>query len=99
MAECSGMSRYDELVEHLLRKLAPGFGGSSRPTFVTEIGTLTREIERVSGSYDYVQEKACSVREWVAIACSPRRHAKWGLERVELFAYQDAYRLIGAYRG
>ena len=89
--------RYDQLVEHLLKFVAPGFGGQARPDFVSRVEALTRDIAHEGGT-GYIREKTASVREWVGIACSPRRHARWGLQRVEEFAYSDAYRLIGARR-
>lgn len=88
--------RYDQLVEELMTLLQPGFGGQARPEFVTRVEQLTRDIERQSGVHSYIREKTASVREWVGIACSPRRHAAWSLQRVEEFAYSDAYRLQGA---
>lgn len=86
--------RYDVLVDELLAALRPGFGGSSSPDFVAKISRLTREIER-EGDHSYIREKAGSVRNWVEIACSPRKHKPWGLEKVEHFAFEDAYRLKG----
>jgi hypothetical protein len=85
--------QYDQLVEQLLKLVEPGFGGQARPDLVSRVEALTREIAR-EGATSYIREKTAGVREWVGIACSPRRHAPWGLQRVEEFAYFDAYRLI-----
>lgn len=87
--------RYHQICEQLMDRLAPGFGGRSRPDLVAEVARMTREIESL-GNDGYIREKAASVREWVGIACSVRRHAPWGLNRVEQFAYDDAFRLLGA---
>lgn len=87
---------YDQLVQELLKSVEPGFGGAPRPEFEARILDLTRKIERAGLQNGYIREKTASVREWVSIACSARRHHRWGLERVEHFAYEDAYRLIGA---
>jgi hypothetical protein len=87
--------QYDQLVEQLLMLVEPGFGGQARPELVSRVEALTRDIAR-EGATGYIREKTANVREWVGIACSPRRHARWGLQRVEGFAYSDAYRLMGA---
>lgn len=87
---------YDELVRELQELLKPGFGGSSRPDFVAKVARLTQEIERAGDQQNYIREKAAGVRGWVEIACSPRRHKPWGLEKVEHFAFEDAYKLQGA---
>jgi len=87
---------YELLVEELMSLLRGGFGGSSRPDFVAKIGRITREIERAGGYETYIQEKAAGVRGWVEIACSQRKHKDWGLDRVEHFTFEDAYKLKGA---
>lgn len=83
---------YTRLTERLLEMLRPGFGGAARPTFVADVRRLAEEAMRLAGD-SYIREKGRSLVHWVEIACSARRHAKWGLESVERFAYEDAYKL------
>ena len=88
--------RYESVCESLLQALRPRFGGQSNPLLVDKVRRLAREAIAL-GKTGYIKEKAGSMVGWVEIACSPRRHKPWGLERVEHFAYEDAYRLRYAF--
>ena len=88
--------RYEEVCDSLLESLQPGFGGQSNPVLLEKVRGLAHEAETI-GKIPYIREKARSLVGWVEIACSLRRHKPWGLERVEHFAYKDAYRLRHAY--
>jgi hypothetical protein len=86
--------RYNEVCSRLTELVRPGFGGYANPGLVSEVRRLAEEAMRIADD-TYITEKARSLISWTEIACSPRRHTRWGLERVEQFAFQDAYRLSG----
>ncbi|HEX8669591.1 MAG TPA: hypothetical protein VF727_14595 [Allosphingosinicella sp.] len=88
--------QYDEVCKELLDLLRTGFGGRSNPALVAKVKASAQEAMRLADN-NYVRERARSVVHWVEIACSPRKHAPWGLERVEQFAYEDAYRIRHAF--
>lgn len=88
--------QYERTCDELLELLRGGFGGQSNPLFVAKVNRLAGEAIRL-GNSGYVREKARSMVRWVEIACSPKKHKPWGLERVEQFAYQDAYRIRDAF--
>ncbi|GEM_PF-3036179 len=87
---------YSELTARLLSLVEPGFGGRAPPDLVAQINSLTNEIEQAAGRNGYVCEKAGNVREWVRKACSSRP-THWTRQQLESFAYEDAYRLQGAW--
>jgi hypothetical protein len=77
--------------------LRPGFGGQSNPALIEKVRRLVDEALRLTDN-SYAREKAGRLIEWVEIACSPRRHAKWGLDRVEHFAFEEAYKVRHSFR-
>lgn len=83
---------YDSACDRLLTMLRKGFGGANNPVFVSEVRRLAEDARRIADD-GYVSEKARSLVNWVEIACSPRRHAPWGIDRVEHFAYEDAHKM------
>ncbi|WP_145998380.1 hypothetical protein [Caulobacter flavus] len=87
---------YSELTTTLLSLVEPGFGRRGQSDLIAQVDSLTREIERASGNHGYVCEKAGNVREWVRKACSSRP-THWTRQQLEGFAYEDAYRLHGAW--
>lgn len=90
--------QYDALCDRLMVMLRKGFGGSSNPVFVAEVKRLTEDARRIADD-SYVSEKARNLVNWVEIACSPRKHAQWGIDRVEHFAYEDAHKMKSWRRG
>lgn len=84
--------RYTVIGQRLLQLLRPGFGGSPAPEFIAELRALANEAKRIA-QCSYVDEKAFGLVHWAEIACSRSKFKQWGLDRVEMFAYQDAYKV------
>jgi hypothetical protein len=81
--------------DELSKTLFTGFGGSTNAGLVQKVVRLAEEARQASNYHPYVCEKAATMINWVEIACSQRRHQKWGLPRVEQMARADASRIAG----